>query len=98
MQFMVVVFPENNFHFVVLTDTKVTRSHKTVCLPVALQIGTLSLEDRVSYLEEEISDNSTIVNLDIRVDELEIDNAEQGADIITNNDNIQGQLYCWHEL
>ncbi len=51
-----------------------------------------SLEDRVTILEDSNggNDNSSIVELEVRVSDLETDNANQQEDINTNVENIQG--------
>ncbi len=58
-----------------------------------LQIRTLSLENRVLILEENgggSHDNSSIVDLEIRVTDLEIENADQAENIATNTHNLAG--------
>ncbi len=62
-----------------------------------LQIRTLSLENRVLILEENgggSHDNSSIVDLEIRVTDLEIENADQAENIATNTHNLAGAWFC----
>ncbi len=60
-----------------------------------LQVQTFELDQRVLYLEQNSGgsgDNSSVVDLEIRVTDLEIESAAQAENINTNTESIEGPL------
>ncbi len=62
-----------------------------------IQSDALLLENRVTVLEENGNDNSSIVELEIRVTAVEIENVDQTDSIVTNTEDIEG-AFSWHFL
>ena len=57
-----------------------------------LQGATLSLDYRVTNLEENGGDSGNITELETRVSDLEVATSEQETRITTNQENIQGKI------
>ena len=68
---------------------------ETLSFPSGLQANTLDLEVRVGNLEENSGDNgnSSIAELELRVETLEDVTAEQETRIVTAEENIQGSEF-----
>ena len=68
---------------------------ETVSFPPDLQANTLDLEVRVGNLEENSGDdgNSSIAELELRVDTVEDVTADQETRIVAVEENIQGEAF-----
>ena len=71
--------------------------YDSLCYVAGTQSNALLLENRVTVLEENGNDNSSIVELEMRVTAVEIENVDQADSIATNTENIEG-AFVWYSL